>query len=112
MAKPAPGDNDPATAVRLREAVRDALVARPELQILRGFFLYLSLQTMFMKREEGKPWWALALPLGDTMSYECNAKLGSPRAVDCGHVENSQLGYPSDTLILEPNAAKTLTSSQ
>ena len=97
---------------RLREAVRDAFVARPELPRLQSFWLYFSLQSLFMKREEGKPWWALALSLGDAMSYECDAKLGSPRAVDCSHVEYSQLGYPSDTLILEPHAAKTLTSCQ
>lgn len=111
MEKPAPGDNDPATVGRLREAVRDAYAARPELPSLRAYSLYFSLHSLFMKRSESEPWWALTLPLGDTMSYDCDAKLGSPSAVDCSHLEYSQLGYPSDTLILEPNVMKTLTSS-
>ena len=62
-------------------------------------------------------WWQLAFstpikPLVDDMSYQCDAKLGNPREVDCSQLEYSQLGPLSDSISIRPGAPKILSSSK
>ena len=75
---------------------------------LRHHFQYgltqFSLQSLAMRRGSSIPWWwepASILPV-DTMTYECDTKLGRPRPLDCSQLEYSQLGDLSDTITIEP----------
>ena len=45
------------------------------------------------------------------MIYECDAKLGHPKEVDCLEIEFGELGADGDSLDLIPGVAKTLSSS-
>lgn len=45
---------------------------------------------------------------GATTTYECDAKLGNPRDVDCGQLQYSQLQSLPESLTLEPGVAKFL----
>ena len=40
----------------------------------------------------------------DEMTYECDANLGNPAVADCAQIEWSQLGHPSDSLTVGPEA--------
>ena len=44
----------------------------------------------------------------DEMSYDCDANLGAPSAVNCANIDRSQLGAPSDTIMIGPGAPKVL----
>ncbi|KAL9117088.1 MAG: hypothetical protein Q9187_006379 [Circinaria calcarea] len=44
------------------------------------------------------------------MVYECDSKLGVPMSADCSQLAYSELGPPSDTITIGPNAAKFLSS--
>ena len=56
------------------------------------------------------PWWAnfAATAPDDTMTYECDAKLGNPRPVDCSQLQYSELGVLSDNISLKPGSAEYL----
>lgn len=61
------------------------------------------------------PWWSAAAgPVEDDMTYECDAKLGSPKEVDCAHIEWAELGADADADAVElvPGVVKTLASSR
>ena len=45
------------------------------------------------------------------MTYECDAKLGSPALVDCSQLEWQGLGFPSDTVTVSPSTPKSYLSS-
>ena len=45
---------------------------------------------------------------GATTFYECDAKLGNPRDVDCGQLQYSQLQSLPESLTLEPGVARFL----
>ena len=40
----------------------------------------------------------------DEMTYECDSNLGNPAIADCAHIEWTQLGHPSDSLTVGPEA--------
>lgn len=66
-----------------------------------------------MEAESGgshHPWWTPRANTDD-MTYECDARLGSPREIDCSKLEYSQLGAPSDTTTISPGAPKVLSTS-
>ena len=44
------------------------------------------------------------------MEYTCNADLGSPSEADCNQLEASQLGPPSDRVIIGPRDPTVLTA--
>ena len=68
---------------------------------------------MRMRTGGNRPWWSNAGdPVGeDEMTYECDAKLGSPKEVDCAQVEWGELGAGNDAIDLVSGVAKTLSSS-
>lgn len=61
-------------------------------------------------RGGGIPWWYRKTPQAvDRMAYDCDANLGAPHAADCSQLDYSQLGPPSDTVVIGPGAPKVLT---
>ena len=64
------------------------------------------------------PWWStprtrtVEMPALDDMAYDCDASLGVPDAADCSQIDYSQLGAPSDRLMIGPNSPKILSSSE
>ena len=64
-------------------------------------------------------WWSPApeppntspLATNDTV-YQCDASLGTPAVTDCSQLDYSQLGAPSDSLIVGPGTPKLLTFSK
>ena len=76
---------------------------------LRAFRLLAAKLLML----EGKisNWWDGDPTNPSHIFYECDSKLGSPTKSDCTQLEYSQLGPPSDTLAIRPEAAKLLSSN-
>ena len=61
------------------------------------------------------PWWqSTAMDSAEeiAMTYECDAKLGRPKEVDCAHVEWEELGADTDEMDLVPGAVRTLASGR
>lgn len=56
------------------------------------------------------PWWG-GQSAASQMAYECDAKLGSPKTVDCTQLQN-QISSSTDTLQLGPEETKFLASSE
>ena len=82
----------------------------------------LQSQAHFMSRENPAGWWHAFEDEGsgsesevesDSMVYNCDAGLGSPKAVDCNQISFSELGAPSDSITIGsgPGATKTLSSN-
>jgi len=57
------------------------------------------------------PWWDI-LQGTEKMSYECDATLGTPAAVDCAHIQTHQLGILNESLEVGPGKTRLLSSSQ
>ena len=68
-----------------------------------------------MTRGSSSTWWQgkmnTQISDEDTMTYECDAGLGSPLTVDCAQVEYSQLGAPTDTISVRPEEVTFLHSN-
>ena len=82
-----------------------------------GMMLYAN--KVVDSKDGYQPWWSndsgthnLA-PLSEelNMPYECDAGLGTPNATDCSHLEYSELGAPSDNVVISPDTPKILSSS-
>ena len=58
------------------------------------------------------PWWQQVPDAAEKMSYECDAKLGAPAAVDCARMEYGELGLDDDTFSVTAGLAKVLQSGQ
>ena len=58
------------------------------------------------------PWWQQVPDAAEEMSYECDANLGAPAAVDCAKVEYGELGLDDDTFSVTGGIAKILSSGQ
>ncbi len=58
------------------------------------------------------PWWQQVPDSADEMTYECDAKLGAPSAVDCAKVEYGELGADDDTISVGAGVVKLLSSGQ
>lgn len=56
------------------------------------------------------PWWQQVPDSADEMTYECDAKLGAPAAVDCAKVEYGELGADDDTISVGAGVVKFLSS--
>ena len=56
------------------------------------------------------PWWQQVPDADDEMTYECDAKLGAPAAVDCAKVEYGELGADEDTISVGVGVVKLLSS--
>ena len=69
-------------------------------------------QAEHMQGDDGSTWWENNDGAVDEMSYECDANLGSPLAVDCDQIEWSQLSSTSDTLALAADQVKFFHQSK
>lgn len=58
------------------------------------------------------PWWQQIPESADEMTYECDAKLGAPAAVDCAKVEYAELGPSDETFSVGAGVVKFLSSGQ
>ena len=61
-----------------------------------------------------RSWWDVVKTVSaqpEEMSYDCNANLGAPREVDCELLGYSQLGPPSDSITITPQAPRLLSSN-
>ena len=109
----APGDTDPMVAVVLSEMNN---IAAQKLSLPSGGLGGVNTFTPTswlatakrMQRGSTTPWWQVVnSQVSDQMTYECDANLGSPPALDCAQLEWSQLGdggSPSDILTVGPEA--------
>ena len=117
-----PGDTDPDIAIALGDRVGENLYQmwnsgtrsgdtfRRFKQIMGRFYIRGSK----MERSSGTSWWAPDQSPPNQMTYECDAKLGSPAVVDCTHLEYEGLkpaGAP-DTVQIGPGLTKVSTSSK
>jgi len=113
--EPQPGNYDPSVAVFIAEylasksrgannADRNRLNAAAHDFTLRTQKMYAGGKTT--------PWWGAVAESADEMTYECDATLGAPSAVDCAQVEWSQLGADEDTISIGAGVVKFLSSSK
>lgn len=58
------------------------------------------------------PWWQQVPESADDMTYECDAKLGAPAAVDCAKVEYQELGADDASFSVQAGIVKFLSSGQ
>ena len=58
------------------------------------------------------PWWQQVPDADEKMSYECDASLGAPQAVDCALIEDQKLGLDDDTFSIQAGLSKILSSGQ
>ena len=118
---PNPGNYDPTTGGAIFSSLYETLLNTP-----MGSPLWNSLSSMAERLNQywgrmgraydfdngyGNPWYGAygqeSLST-DTMTYECDAKLGNPKHVDCSQLQYSQLDHTSDSLSLEPGLNKFL----
>ena len=113
--EPSPGDYDPSIAVLIEEYLANK--ARGANNALRGFLN--GVITQFSLREQAmtrggstQTWWGTVSESASEMTYECDASLGAPAAVDCQQVEWSELGPDDSTFSIGPGVLKFLSSSK
>ena len=58
------------------------------------------------------PWWQQVPDSADEMTYECDADLGAPKAVDCAKLEYGELGADVDSISVGAGMVKFLSSGQ
>ncbi|KAL9116589.1 MAG: hypothetical protein Q9187_006886 [Circinaria calcarea] len=110
-----PGEYDPAVPHQLARAVQQAAMTEPERSSVRSKYQNLAksltLAALDTPRSSNHRW--TRNPPGlDTMTYECDSKLGVPRPIDCIQIAYSQLGFPSDTISIRPGIDKLLSLSK
>ena len=110
-----PSSHDPAVAEALSDGVRDKGNAE------RADILTDASQFMGRVQGYGRPsaWWSFFRGAGgddddddsqsSDMLYTCDAKLGTPKAVDCSLLAYSGLGPPSDRVTVGPGSSKPLS---
>ena len=104
-----PGDYDPVTGAVLYDAIHGALQASQFGSSLWNHFSsaasLFSSHYVSMTRGGGQSWYGPTQETAlDEMAYECDAKLGNPREVDCSQLLYSQLGNSSEIIEVEPGS--------
>lgn len=109
--KPEPGDKDPSIPERIYKYL--SLISQSAQGALKLRYLTLALgfsqRADSMHRGGEEPWWKIVA--ADKMTYECDSKLGSPKAIDCTQVR-SQLGATSDSVQVGAGEVRFLSSSK
>ncbi|KAL9118562.1 MAG: hypothetical protein Q9187_004893 [Circinaria calcarea] len=109
---PSPGGYDSQIPIKLGQHLRDKLVNSKGKSSTAPSYEEFFMRAAIMEQEGGggqEPWWT-SRQHTDDMTYECDAHLGSPRVVDCGKLEFSQLGASSDTVRISAGAPKVLAT--
>ncbi|KAK4696842.1 hypothetical protein P7C71_g1150, partial [Lecanoromycetidae sp. Uapishka_2] len=112
--EPQPGNYDPSVAVFIAEHLASKRrgangAARAKLNDAAYDFTVRT-QKMYAGGKT-TPWWGAVSEAADEMTYECDASLGAPSAVDCAQVEWSQLGPDEETLSVGAGVVKFLSST-
>ena len=97
----------------VRDAWSNSLPGSPTRQLLAKRSNFYRSQSARMRTRGSRQWWSAAVDpvTQDEMTYECDAKLGRPKEVDCLEIEFGELGADGDKVDLIPAVAKTLSSS-
>ena len=111
---PQPGNTHPSIAVLIAEYLSGAMkgtenAVRAKLSAIVHRMVLVSQK---MTPGGSTPWWQQIPEAEDEMTYECDAKLGAPAAVDCAKVEYSELGADDDTISVGAGVVKFLSSGQ
>ena len=114
---PQPGDYDPAVGEFLSDVLHSRRQNAQSGTALQQHYAeaesLLARQTLSMERGADTTWWDYRLTaLDDTMTYECDAKLGDPSTVDCSQLEYSQLGIASEFVTIGPATVKFVHSGR
>ena len=111
-----PGDYDPAVPIAIADSLRRIGngIRKGNPYAIRYFkdAACLEMHAKEMDRSSlEETWWKdLGTVLTDLMTYECDAKLGSPTAIDCSQLEYSSLiGAPSDSVTIGPGMDQFLS---
>ena len=92
----------------LAEAARDT--PRTSLPNLLNEYMTIQLGRLYLNSSRTANWFdpvtAHIEEENEKMNYTCSKLLGSPAAVDCLHVIDTQLGFPGDILALSPESEK------
>ena len=114
-----PGYEDPAIGEALSDAMQKAGRNAPANSDMAEHYsegasrLFQQAQRMTPRGSSHRAWYKIDTdPRGpdNPMTYTCNADLGSPNPVDCGMLEYTQLGPPTDTITVGPGVSKFLSS--
>lgn len=109
-----PGNTDPEVARALAASTQDmSRFYDPHAQLPSPSFLWMA-QAESMQRGSSAAWFQKFSTGLNEMSYDCDAGLGSPAAMDCNQIEWNQLGStkpPSDTLAVGPGVITILHSN-
>lgn len=113
--KPLPGNFDPAVAAQFGRVETAAEARAPPGSMLRQDLAHrayaFTTQATYMQVGGKVPWWDIQ-PRSEKMSYDCDATLGTPAAVDCAYIQTHQLGTLNKTLEVGPMKTRLLSSSQ
>lgn len=112
-----PGDDDPATGGAIFTSVHEALLNMrrdsPAWDRVHNTAEQIGYRWSQMRRSRSSyvTWWGVLgshpeTARDSTMTYECDAKLGNPRQVDCSHLRYSQLQTLSDSVSLIAGTTK------
>ena len=111
---PQPGNTHPSVAVLIAEYLSGILKgANNAVRAKLGSTIHRMVVVSQKMRPGGNtPWWQQIPESADEMTYECDAKLGAPAAVDCEKVEYGELGADDDTISVGAGVVKFLSSGQ
>ena len=109
---PQPGNTHPSIAVLIAEYLsgitRDANNA---IKAQLGAVVHrMVLASQKMTPGGNTPWWQQVPDAAEEMTYECDAALGAPAAVDCAKVEYGELGQNDETFSVGAGVVKFLSS--
>ena len=97
-----PGNTDPAIPTAMSKFLKSLPAQGDTSGLIRMNLQMLSFQAQKMKRGGTLKWWDFESAASDKMTYECDAGLGNPSAVDCSDIQWHQLPASSDTLTISP----------
>lgn len=109
---PQPGNTHPSIAVLIAEYLSGVMKgASNEVRAILGASVHRMVVVSQKMRPGGTtPWWQQVPDSADEMTYECDAKLGAPAAVDCAKVEYGELGADDDIISVGAGVVKFLSS--
>lgn len=111
-----PGNYDPSIAVVVREHLWDARSRAPINSVAQqrhqSEAQLMHLQVMAMQRGGGNvPWWRQYPLASDEMTYECDAGLGSPKAMDCSQLQH-QISARTDNVQIAAGEVNFLSTGK
>lgn len=109
---PQPGNTHPSIAVLIAEYLSGVMKgANNALRAKLGDTVHRMVVVSQKMRPGGNtPWWQQVPDSADEMTYECDANLGAPAAVDCAKVEYGELGADENTISVGAGVVKFLRS--